>query len=315
MSNKKTKGKYCSFQALRSSIAVTLLWMGTTVGAATHLLPDQHHFISVNGALGYTAVTNNVVDVALGSGVNTSIGVGYRLFHNSFLFSAGIDGSYRFVTHSMADSRCQLDMIDTEGMPFKMDADATNGADVCHAVNLNIPILVGGEFQRFYFLVGPMLSVNLWGSTSAKAMLTTTGEYDRYFDHFEDMPNHYFSTVPLSSGTQSVSFQIDVLAHAEIGWRLGKFYSQTGADVPKPKQRYYIALYADYGLLNIHRNVAKGDRLSYEETELQGLQFNLTPALLSTELKGAQLHQFSVGIKVTFLFELPQRKICVFCRD
>lgn len=315
MSNQKNKSKYCSFQALRNSITVVFLLTGTVVSAATHLLPDQHHFISVTGAIGYASHTNNVAGIESGSGVNVSVGAGYRLLRNSFLFSAGIEANYGSMAYSTADYSCQLDMIDTEGMPFLMNADASNGSDICQAINLNIPVLAGGEFHRFYFLAGPVVSVNLRGTTSAKAMLTTTGDYDRYIDQFENMPNHGFSTVPLSSGTETVSFRMDILAHAEIGLRLGKIYSQTGADVPKPQQRYYIALYADYGLLNIHRNATHGNRLSYSETDSQGLQFNLTPVLLSTELKEAQIHQFGVGIKMTFLFELPQRKICIFCQD
>ena len=85
-------------------------------------------------------------------------------------------------------------MRDTEGDIFNMHVHVDKSRDLAHMVNLNIPLLVGGEWGRFYFLVGPKVSLNLYGSTSSVAQITTYGEYDRYYDDFYDMPNHQFVT-------------------------------------------------------------------------------------------------------------------------
>ena len=292
-----------------------LLGFSQVSGAYTRLTPERHHFLSVDAAIGYASLDNKAADLKSGTGVAANIGVGYRVYYNHFLFSTGIEGYYLYNTHSMTGVQRNLNMIDTEGMPFTLIADASDGRDVCHSLNLNIPVLFGGEFRKFYFLLGPKFSYNFFGRTESSAMLTTKGEYERYIGVFEDMPNHQFQTSPVSSGKLPLTWNIDILAHMEIGMRLGDLISMTGADVPKSKQRFYIALYADYGILNIHRNVSTGDRLGYRETADSGLQFYMTPALLSNELRDVEVHQYQVGIKATILFELPQRKPCVICKD
>ncbi len=292
-----------------------LLGISQMLSAYTHLASEKHHFLYVDAAAGYASLynTSNVIKSGVGSAVE--IGIGYRFSCNYFLTSIGMEGYYRYNTHSMERERLQLNLKDTEGTPFVLTADATRGKDVCRSIAMNIPLLFGIEYRRFYGLVGPKLSCNLWGQTRTDATLTTNGQYDRYIGVFEEMPNHTFYTRAITSGTQSLSWNMDVLAHIEIGARIGPAYFTTGGDVPKPKQRYYISLYADYGLLNIRDRQSKGERLGYQETEKDGIVFYTTPALLCKELENASVKQYSFGIKATILFELPQQRPCVICKD
>lgn len=303
----------------RYSILLAIVLGFTQVsGAFTRLTPEQRHFLSIDGSVGYASLTNNSELLRSGSGVAANIGVGYRLFHNNFLFSVSAEGYYMLNAHSMSDAKLAVDMIDTEGDPFRMTADASDGSDICHSVSVNLPLLFGGEFRRFYFLVGPKLSYNIWGQATTKGFLTTKGEYERYIGIFEDMPNHYFETSkPITSGVQPLIWNLDVMAHVEIGARLGNAVFLTGADVPKYKQRYYLAFYMDYGLLNIRTSTPSGNRLECIQSDPTTAppQFVLTPAVMSNEMGDATIHQYSFGIKATILFELPQQKPCVFCRD
>lgn len=303
----------------RYSIVLAILLGFTQVsGAFTHLTPEQRHFVSIDGSLGYASLINNSPELQSGAGMAATIGVGYRLFRNNFLFSVSAEGYYMLNAHSMSDVRLTVDMIDTEGMSFRMTADASDGSDLCHSVSVNLPLLFGGEFHRFYFLVGPKLSYNIWGQATTKGTLTTKGEYERYIGVFEDMPNHYFETKkPITSGTQPLTWDLDVMAHLEIGARLGNAVFLTGADIPKYKQRYYLSLYFDYGLLNIRTSTPSGNRLECIQPDPATAppQFILTPAVMSNEMGDAKIHQYSFGIKATILFELPQKKPCVFCKD
>lgn len=304
-----------SMKKSRCYIIAILLGLSQVSGAFTRLAPERHHFLSVDGAIGYASLTNNSEALQSGLGVAANVGIGYRVYYNRFLFSTGIEGYYLYNTHSMNDVQRQLNMIDTEGMPFTLLADATNGSDVCHTISLNLPILFGGEFRRFYFLLGPKVSYNIFGQAESSAMLTTKGQYERYIGVFEDMPNHQLQTRLTTSGKQPLLWNIDILAHIELGARLGDLFFMTGADVPKSNQRFYIALYADYGILNIRNSTSMGDRLGYRETTDKGVEFYMTPAMMCNELYEAKIHQYQVGVKATFLFELPQRKACVICKD
>lgn len=277
------------------------------------LAEEYRHFLSVDAALGYASLHNNSGDLHSGNGTALNIGCGYRIAYRRFLFAVGIEGSYLFNTHSMSDARGQFSMMDTEGDDFIMHVDATQGSDVCHLLSGNIPVLFGAEFGRFYFLLGPEIACNLMGKTVSQSRITTTGEYDRYIGIFENMPNHRLETIATNSGLRSFNLGVDVLLHLEIGGRIGHLPSERG-EKDLADKRCYLALFADYGLLNLRRQQLTGDRIGYTETG-QGVQFYVTPTLLCNSLHSARLNQYMVGIKATFLLELPKRKPCILCTD
>lgn len=298
-----------------------MLGFTQVLGAFTRLTPEQRHFISIDGSIGYASLFSDSVGIQPGAGTAINIGVGYRLFHNNFLFSVGAEGYYMLNAYSMSDVNLTTDMIDTEGMPFRMIANVTDGRDLCHFFSVNIPILFGMEYRRFYFLAGPKIAYNIrsMGQANAEGILTTKGDYERYIGEFENMPNHFFSTEKIQSSAPEVSWNeqnLDILAHIEIGGRLGEVSFQTGADVPNPQRRYYLAFYLDYGLRNIRTSAPAHSRLECQQSSSdQAPQYVLTPAIMSTNLGSSAIHQYSFGIKATVLFELPQKKPCVFCKD
>lgn len=307
----------------RYSIILAIMFGFTqTLGAFTHLTSEQRHFISIDGSVGYASLTNTSSELRSGSGVAANIGVGYRLFHNNMLFSTGVEGYYMLNAHSMSNVQLNIDEEDNEGDAYRLTVDASNGRDECRSVSLNVPVLFGGEFRRFYFLIGPKVSYNLWGETKADAYLSESAVYVEYEGVIADIKDR-FDNMELTT-TSPVRWNLDVMAHMEIGGRLGRVHFITGADVPKPKQRYYLSFYLDYGLLNIRSSQSSGNRLYYEGRGFDK-EYHLTPAAMSAELdkkddegkiiSKAAIHQYSFGIKATILFELPQKKPCIFCKD
>lgn len=294
---------------------ISLFLLSVCCSAQTRLNPEHNHFLQLTGSVGYSSLLDHSAAMPTISGTEAALGIGWRMYHNHFLFSTGLEASYSFFKPSMSEVRLELNMLDTEAMPFIMIADATSGRDVCHSLDFNIPLMFGGEYNRFYFQLGPVFSVNLLGRASSSANLTTTGDYDRYLGIFENMPNHYLTTIPVSSGDCRLRFGADVKARIEIGCRLGALYTEKGMDVPTTTKRGYISLFVDYGLLNVHRGTALNSRISYTQAPNEELLFHLTPALLSREWRDIKLNRLTVGIKATFLLELPQRKDCVICRD
>ena len=281
--------------------------------AYTRLTADLHHFVSIDGALGYSSLLNDSSLVQPGNGTSAHIGFGYRMLYNNFLFSTGLEMQYLYNAFSMGNAKLDLKMIDTEADPFTLHVDASDGKDWVHSMSINIPLLIGSEFKRFYFLAGPKLSLNVWNQTQATSKMVTTATYDRYIEDFENMPHHSLGEYDLMSETERLDWEIDVMAHLEVGMRLGNFSFETGGDIPKPKQRFYIALYADYGLLNLNASSGKAYRLGYEQPSGEPLRVFLTPALMSKELSGVKINQFTFGVKATILFELPKKGKCVMC--
>ena len=276
------------------------------MSAFTRLSPESAQFLSLHGDLGYSALLNTIPGQQHAPGLNTNIGLDYRLFHNNFLFSVGIEGMYDLNANMLDEHDESLLMRDTEGDVFNMHVHVDKSRDLSHMVNLNIPLLLGGEWGRFYFLTGPKFSVNLYGSTSSVAQFTTYGEYDRYYDDFYDMPNHQFVTgQQMGSATMPLKWNFNIMAHLEIGGRISHMYQHKQFRLNPDKIRMYLAFYADFGILNLHVSNGGAPLFEYRETE-QGVQFYLQPLMCSAMAENAIFRNLNIGIKYTVAFELPK---------
>ena len=275
--------------------------------AFTALTPETYHFISLHGDAGYSALLHNIDGLKPSAGLNTNFGVDYRLFHNNFLFSAGIESMYEFNANLLDELDFVIPMKDTEGDLFDMHVHVDKSRDLTHMLNLNVPLLVGGEWGRFYFLVGPKVSLNMYGSTSSKAQITTYGEYDSYYDDFYDMPNHQFASGQyMGSAVMPVKWNFNIMAHLEMGGRIGHMFKYKQFRINPDKIRMYLAAYVDFGLLNIHSGKGGAPLFEYRETD-KGVQFYCQPLVLSNRSDGAMFRNLNIGIKYTVAFELPKK--------
>ena len=263
--------------------------------------------MALHGDLGYSALLHTIPGQRAATGVNANMGIDYRFFRNNFILSVGAEGMYELNSNNLKAVDMTVPMMDTEGDIFQMHVMMDKSRDRSHMVNLNIPLLIGGEWKRFYFLVGPKVSINMYGSTSSKAEYTTFGEYERYYDDFYEMPNHQFeSGRKMSSSSIKMKWNFNILAHAEIGARIGHMYKHQMFRLNPDMIRMYVALYADFGVLNLH-SASKTDvgTFGYRETD-EGVQFYVQPLMLSNLASGAVFRNLNVGVKFTVAFELKQ---------
>lgn len=274
--------------------------------AYTDLSPEVTHFVSLHVDAGYSSLLHNIQGQKPAVGANAIFGVDYRLNYNSFVFSVGAEGMYELNANQLDKVDVSIPMLDTEGDLFDMHVKVDKSRDLCHMANVNIPVLVGGEWKRFYFMVGPKFALNLYGATSSTALVTTYGEYERYYDNFYDMENHQFvSNRPMSSGMLPMKWNMNIMAHLEVGGRIGHMYKHQQFRLNPDKVRMYLAAYVDFGLLNINSNTGSAPLFEYRETD-QGVQFYIQPLLLSTMSSGAKFRNLNVGIKYTIAFEMPK---------
>lgn len=276
------------------------------VSAYTRLTPDTYSFVSLHADAGHSALLHTIEGMKPSSGFNGNLGIDYRLFHNNFIFSVGAEGMYEINVNGMDELAVAIPMIDTEGDLFNMHVHVDKSRDLAHMANVNIPILFGGEWKRFYFMVGPKVSLNLWGSTSSHAEVTTYGEYDQYYDDFYNMPNHQFASDQyMSSATMSMKWNLNILAHAEIGARIGHMFKYRQFRLNPDRVRMYLAAYADFGVLNLHSSKGGSPVFGYRETD-KGVQFFLQPLMLSNMADNAVFRNLNVGVKFTVAFEMPK---------
>ena len=290
----------------RYLLIVCMVVWSTLLGAHTPLTPETYHFLQLHGDAGYSALLHTVPGMKPSAGVNGNLGFDYRLFHNNFVFTIGVEGMYELNINSMDELDVQIPMRDTEGQLFDMHVHVDKSRDLAQAVNLNIPVLFGGEWGRFYFLLGPKISINMWGITSSQAEVTTYGAYDEYYDDFYDMPNHQFASDQyMGSAVKPLKWNFNVMAHAEIGGRIGHMFKHKQFRLNPDKVRMYLGAYVDFGLFDVHVRGNGAPMFDYRETD-KGVQFFVQPFLLSNLADNAVFRNLNIGIKYTVAFELPQ---------
>ena len=276
-------------------------------GAHTKLTPELVNFVSLHGDLGYSALLHSIPNQPAAAGMNTNIGADYRLFYNNFLFSFGVEGMYELNVNRIDKIDEIIRMRDTEGQLFNMHVRVDKARDLSHMATVNIPLLFGGEWGRFYFLVGPKVSLSLYGSASSTSEFTTYGEYDEYYDDFYNMTNHQFSSGQVtSSGVIPVKWNMNVMAHLEVGARVNHMFKHKQFRINPDKVRMYLAAYMDFGVLNLYTSVNGKPIFEYKETD-QGVQFYVQPLMLSDRANNAVFRNLNVGIKYTIAFEMPRR--------
>ncbi len=287
-------------------IACLLAW-SALISAHTPLSPETRHFLSLHGDAGYSAILHTIAGQKPSAGMAAMIGFDYRLFHNNFIFSAGVEGMYELNANQLDDHDEAIRMMDTEGDIFNMHVHVDKSRDLAHMANVNIPILFGGEWGRFYFMVGPKVAINLYGMTASSAQITTYGEYDKYYDDFYDMINHQFvSNQYMSSAALPLKWNFNIVAHAEIGGRIGHMFKHQQFRINPDKVRMYLGAFVDFGLLNLHVASGGSPIFGYRETD-KGVQFYLQPLFQSSLADNAVFRNLNVGIKYTVAFELPQK--------
>jgi hypothetical protein len=281
--------------------------LSISAGAYTKLAPDSRSFISLHGDLGYSALLNSIEGQQASNGVDARIGIDFRMQYNRFIFSVGAEGMYALYTNHMNKLDVSIPMKDTESDIFNMHVLLNKSRDNAHMVNLNVPLLVGMEWRRVYFMVGPKISLNLYGKTSSSAEITTYGEYERYYSDFYDMPNHqFYSGRKMSSLQMNLDWNLNVMVHAEVGARVGHISKYTGFRHNPDRIRMYVALFMDCGVLDVHQKGKGEPMFGYRETS-DGVQFYIQPLMKSDIADQSAFRNLSVGVKFTVAFELPKK--------
>ncbi len=276
------------------------------------------HFVTVTGQVGEHSwiTTTEVVNSNSSFGIGGGVGVHYELQQKHFLFTAGADINPSYSIFSLRPYQTSFDDVDTENDAMTYTYYFDERKDAYTNLAVHVPVLVGGQFDKFYFLVGAKVSLSMFGRSSATAVVRSEGAYKQFIGTFRDMDEHAYFSDYLAANKAPLSFNFNVLASAEIGLRLGDGYKATGFGYKeKRKIQYRIALFADYGVLNA---VATGSNQLYitpqrfnEEDMSSGIILN---DLLLSEARPNSVNPLQVGVKFTVLFKVGEPKKCVICR-
>ncbi|MDR0829062.1 MAG: hypothetical protein LBN95_02995 [Prevotellaceae bacterium] len=330
---------------------------------------NNKYYLSFWGAGGYASILHREIPyVQAQGGPGALLGVGFEYNHNRFVITFGAEFDWKnstskYLEHSIYvgkiyDSATGNLMINADGSPnpnlpaigkpvlaggFK-DSEDPDGApgfpdkfvmkykfdkakDVYNVGYVNIPLLMGAKFDNgFYFLLGGKFGLNMFAkAVSSTTDYATTAIYPEFIDEFGNM--FEYSLASGISATDKTTFRLgyNIAASAEIGKTY--FFNK------KSRWQYRLALFADYGLLNVNLP----NNVSYINTDgnFIGIQpggdidpkdVRLNSILTSYQAYNQQLdangdlqpmlnsprsvNPLLVGIKFTLLFDLGNKEPC-----
>ena len=77
-----------------------------------------------------------------------------------------------------------------------------------------------------------------------------------------------------------------------------------------------LGAFFEVGALNLRGKDVDGDLVNYKNVaETPGVDFTETYVFRASETKDAYVIDFLTGVRLTVLFRLPKKKVCVLCGD
>lgn len=255
---------------------------------------------------------NNALQQLVG-GPGAGLRLGYELEYKKFRFETGIDFDYFNSASKYGFEVTRKDL--SYGATYNYLFD--NMREVRNAGYIGIPLMVGAQFDRFYFLVGPKVS---YGFTMGK--YSHSGQYDitvndpaliePYGMGIYELPKADDTQAPIKLK------QPDVRVCAEIGLDLDEWLHRD-AD-PKDKKRkkvkegerqpfgreyihYKLGLFAEYGVLNTNATPATNPvEFAANSTTVQK-----TNTMLAMN-GNTKLNTLFVGARFAVQFQVPGRE-------
>ena len=269
---------------------------------AQYLSADNYLTLSLGAGVPWYLDKVSWTKPSLGTG--EQVGIGYMYQRQHFLLQTGIELGHRMTSLRVSSlPRQEYPMFDTEGEYFIYDGDITRCIHRLHTIDVRVPLLLGGEWNRFYFLVGIKGGYELYASTHQTATLVTQGDYDRFYDPLTEMPQHGFSTYAVR-GREKTSRNVRCDIYGEFGI---SFSLQTHN--PFLRKKCHVAAFVEVGTIGRRT----GTESSLVETDLSRyMSLTLHHVYNTSSVKNRSAHDVMAGVRFTWL--IGQRMDVYDCR-
>ena len=298
------------------------------------------HYVGGFAQVGEWSLIPSKSDYSGSLGVAGGLGFQYELQAGKtyspfrFLLDVGVGATGGMTAYIQSSNRTEtlFDQVGLNHRTFDYVYELKDRKDKYTNYAVHIPLMVGIQYRRFYALAGVKVYANIYTKSHSSATLTTygvdktiigaTGGHD-----LRDMPEYQFFTGEKVKSDVKTTLNLDIDASLEVGARLGMINYSVGYDVPKRRLEYRLAAFLDYGLLDVHTQGTKQalklparyeiDPLSPNyvyrtRSMVDGMEMN---DIMSTLGFAKAVKNLVVGVKFTVLFQLPETKQCVLCRD
>lgn len=274
-------------------IILLLVWTASSFAAGMHLTREDGNYFGLYGQGGYSMIAPWGIGLNAVHGYEAGAGLLYEYRHQSFLLDVGLGFGYQDAGYALPQviHLHDAEAVDSQGWTYTLQTSLTRSDQIRRGF-MDLPILFGGTWGKFYFLAGPKLGLTVLDRSIKSARITTIGIYDQYFTPVHDADNHGFRNyVPVSQSAR-LAAQLDVRLGVELGgWITDQYANQSF--------RARVAVYADYGcfLRGVNQNevVLSGNKNNYDFDT-----YTLEPILVQGQ---HALGNLMAGIKITILFK------------
>lgn len=178
------------------------------------------------------------------SGVTGGLGVGYGYRYRHLLLHAGLEADYGYMSATGESYIEHTRTQDSEQQSFLLHADYAPQRQQSGQLTVGLPIQLGAQVKRFYFLLGVRPGMRAWGQAHTSGLVTLSATYDEFWEDFADMPNHGLTTRSYDSPRYALSHAMMLSALGEVGVILGSQYERVSRRHVLPQMR--LAAYVDY---------------------------------------------------------------------
>lgn len=294
------------------------------------------HYFNLAPRIGYSAMFDNLSAVGktlpddpaaypfmnkqLVGGFGAGLQFSYNLEFKHFLFETGVTFDYLNSTSRYAFTQVRHE--NTYNADYHYTTDRMSESR--NLGYLSLPLMFGGEFGNFYFLVGPRIGYGLMSFTKSKGLYDVT-VYDPGLIDPYGMGIH---PIPTKAGEGAFKVQpLDIRACLELGMDLDQWLQaqpdkkkmrgvKPGQRIPFGKEHvhYRVGLFAEYAVTNSNDTPTGYTPLAFESNSGKDAYIatatNSVLAAGSTEpnlfgTQGNKMNNLFVGAKFTIQFEVP----------
>lgn len=296
--------------------------------------PDIH-YLTMWGGAGYSGLVGNYSAASLGNGTRFAetfqqrfiggggglLGVGYELHHNSFLFSVGPELRFFSSRNNIAYT---ADVIRDDYATITQHYLFDDYSETQAVGQVMVPIMFGGNFERYYFLAGAKVGYTFMGNYTQHGGLTTYVTEHLAIDDWMEQTAHNWKTAdidehPLYTGGNKAKnkWGLDVALSAEFGVNLNEFFSdewnKRNEESAHP-WRMRVGAFIDYGMPILSSSDKQAGNHFADVPVINELGNEHNPGMLTTrslhqtDLADKSLSSLLVGVKFTALFQLNKIK-------
>lgn len=333
------KRVYILFSAVL--LSVNLFAQTANTAAEVPAKAEPKHYFNLYGKAGYAAMLDNLgtyskntgsgdysnfdfSNKSLLGGPGLGLGLTYELELGHFLFDAGFEFDWLRST-SKYNFGVTRNLV--EPYPMVYNYRFINYGETRNAAYVGVPIMVGAQFNRYYFLVGAKVGYGLMANYKNFGTYDVTAQ-DPEMEGPIGGTSHGLGLHEIEKGEAGYQGKLtlkqpDVRLMAEVGVDLDEWLQATKAkrktgSAQKGKKskyepftkkdiHYRVGLFAEYGLLNQNGNASA---LPFEYTDEHAVapsKSNSTYALENNGSKAAVNNLF-VGVKFTVQFNVFNKK-------